>query len=63
LIVEPENIPQMKVFTPYSRRWKDFKKDLREFIPNNFKKLEIEENFEIKDFIKIEKHPYFTMDF
>jgi hypothetical protein len=63
LIVEPENIKQMKVFTPYSRRWKDLQKDLRELIPNKFKQLEIEENFEAKDFIKQEKHPYFTMDF
>jgi hypothetical protein len=53
----------MKVFTPYSRRWKDAKKDLRELIPNNFNKLEIEENYEAKDFIKIEKHSYFTLDF
>jgi hypothetical protein len=36
---------------------------LRELSPKNFKKLEIEENFEAKDFIKIEKHPYFTLDF
>jgi hypothetical protein len=63
LIVEPENIQQMKVFTPYSRRWKDFKKDLNELKPETFKKFEIEENYEVKDFIKIEKHPYFTMDF
>lgn len=63
LIVEPEDIIQMKVFTPFSKRWKDAKKDLRELTPNNFKKLEIEENFEISDFIKIEKHPYFTLDF
>lgn len=63
LLVEPEDIIQMKVFTPYSRRWKDKEKDLKELTPNNFKKLEIEENFEIKDFIKTEKHPYFTLDF
>lgn len=63
LIVEPEDIIQMKVFTPFSKRWKDKEKDLRELTPNNFKKLEIEENFESSDFIKIEKHPYFTLDF
>lgn len=63
LILQPEEIVQMKVFTPYSKRWKDKEKDLRELSPKNFKKLEIEENFEAKDFIKIEKHPYFTLDF
>lgn len=63
LIVEPEEIPQMKVFTPYSKRWKNKEKDLRELTPNNFKKLEIEENSEISDFIKTKKHPYFTLEF
>lgn len=63
LLVEPENIPQRKVFTPYFNIWKKIPKDLEILSPKTFKQIKIDENFEAKDFIKLEKHPYFTMEF
>lgn len=63
LLVEPDNIPQRKVFTPYYNLWKKVNKDLEILYPKNFKQIEITEIFKAKDFIKIEKHPYFTLSF
>lgn len=63
LLVEPEKVEQRKVFTPFFKLWEKVEKDTQEIKPNNFNKLEIEENYKAKDFIKIQKHPYFTMDF
>lgn len=63
LLVEPTKIPQRKVFTPFFKLWE---KEISEFIlqePKYFKVIEIDEKYNISDFINISKHPYFTLDF
>lgn len=67
LLVEPEEIEQRKVFTPYYKLWQ--KKLIVKWYkienPVNFK--QIQNDFDIKIFldekISWENHPYFTMDF
>lgn len=67
LLVEPEEIEQRKVFTPYYKLWQ--KKLIEKWYkienPVNFK--QIQNDFDIKIFldekISWENHPYFTMDF
>lgn len=64
LIVPVYKVPQRKVFTLFFKLWKTFLPlsfDL-EYI-NDFKSFKIDENFEVKDFINISKHPFFTLDF
>lgn len=67
LLVEPEEIEQRKVFTPYYKLWQ--KKLIEKWYkienPVNFK--QIQNDFDIKIFldekISWESHPYFTMEF
>ena len=67
LLIEPEEIEQRKVFTPYYKLWqkKLSEKWYKIETPTNFKQIEID--FDINKFLdeKIpwEKHPYFTIDF
>ncbi|NVP17820.1 deoxyribodipyrimidine photo-lyase [Candidatus Gracilibacteria bacterium] len=67
LLVEPEEIEQRKVFTPYYKLWqkKLIEKGYKIENPVNFK--QIKNDFNIKNFLneKIpgESHPYFTMEF
>lgn len=63
LLVEPDEVEQRKVFTPFYKLWQKQLWDTTEKNPTNFKQLKIEENFDVSDFIKIEKHPYFTIEF
>lgn len=63
LLVEPEDIPQRKVFTPYFKLWEKFQKDTTVFPAKSFTGIKITEIFQAKDFISHEKHPYFTLDF
>lgn len=63
LLVEPFEVEQRKVFTPFYKLWQKKLWDTTEKKPSNFNQVKIEENFSAKDFIKTEKHPYFTMDF
>lgn len=64
LLIEPENIPQRKVFTPYFKLWqKQVENWFTLKTPKKFKQLEIEENYNSTDFIKIKNHPYFNLDF
>lgn len=63
LLVEPEAVPQRKVYTPFYNIWKTKIIDTIEKIPSNFKQINIEENYKISDFISIERHPYFTIEF
>lgn len=63
LLVEPDEVEQRKVFTPFYKLWQKQLWDTTEKNPTNFKQLKIEENFDVSDFIKIEKHHYFTMEF
>ena len=72
LLVEPEDVPARKVFTPFYKLWQ---KQIWEIKIQNIKslscKLEIFweniSNFDIKLFLNSlipwEKHPYFTLDF
>jgi len=63
LLISPSQIPQRKIFTPFFKLWG---KALPEIIlqkSSYFKQLEIQENYNISDFIEIEKHPYFTISF
>ena len=64
LLVEPEEIEQRKVFTPFYKLWQKALYDTKKYkINKKIKSIKIEENFKASDFIEIEKHPYFTMDF
>ena len=63
LLVEPEKVEVRKVFTPFYKLWQKVDKDLSELTPQNFKQINIDETHKISDFIKIEKHPYFTIEF
>lgn len=63
LLVEPESVPQRKVYTPFYNIWKTKIIDTIEKIPFNFTPIYIEENYKISDFISLEKHPYFTIEF
>ncbi|MDF1682737.1 MAG: hypothetical protein P1U46_03280 [Patescibacteria group bacterium] len=62
-MVEPFDVEQRKVFTPFYKLWQKKLSDTNENTPEKFTQIDIEENFEAKDFIKIEKHPYFTLEF
>lgn len=63
LLVEPDEVEQRKVFTPFYKLWQKKLIDTPEQKPTYFKQINIEENHKVSDFIKIEKHPYFTLDF
>lgn len=63
LLVEPEDIEQRKVFTPYFKLWQKKHKDTQELSPKPFKAITTEENFEAKDFISLPSHPFFTFEF
>ncbi len=63
LLVEPENVEQRKVFTPFYKLWQKVIGVPEEIEAKKFRNIKIEENNKTSDFIKIEKHPYFTMDF
>lgn len=65
LLLEPFEVEQRKVFTPFFKLWQKqiLTKDLTEQKPEKFTQIKIDENYKISDFIKIEKHPYFTLDF
>jgi len=64
LLVEPHEVEQRKVFTPFYKLWQKVDFETTEYkIDSKIQQIEIEENFEASDFIKLEKHPYFTMEF
>ncbi len=64
LLVEPWEIEQRKVFTPFYKLWQKIDFDTNEYkITDKIDSIKIEENNKAKDYISIEKHPYFTMDF
>ena len=69
LLVEPHEIEQRKVFTPYYKLWQKYLQEER-IVSNetdikieHFSQLKTQEQTQAKDFISLEKHPYFTMDF
>lgn len=68
MMVEPDTIEQRKVFTPFYKLWQRYleehpEKKLEQKVTKNFHQLKTDEQNEAKDFIDIEKHPYFTMEF
>ncbi|MCH8518934.1 DNA photolyase family protein [Candidatus Gracilibacteria bacterium] len=68
LIAEPQEIEQRKVFTPFYKLWQKYilaHPESTELLPKltHFSQLETSEQTEAKDFINLEKHPYFTMQF
>lgn len=63
LLVEPHEIEQRKVFTPFYKLWQKLDFDFNELKLTQFQQLKTAENTTAKDFIKTEKHPYFTMEF
>ncbi|MDA9129206.1 DNA photolyase family protein [Candidatus Gracilibacteria bacterium] len=63
LLVEPHEVEQRKVFTPFYKLWQKVEFDFHELELTEFSQLKSEEQTEARDFVKIEKHPYFTMDF
>lgn len=63
LLVEPFEVEQRKVFTPFYKIWQTKLKDTTEQKPEKFSSIKIDEWKKASDFISIEKHPYFTMDF
>ena len=63
LLAEPHEVEQRKVFTPYYKLWQKLDFDTNELELTKFSQLQTSEQSEASDFIKIEKHPYFTMQF
>ncbi len=63
LLAEPHEVEQRKVFTPYYKLWQKLDFETAELELTSFSQLTSEEQSEAADFIEIEKHPYFTMEF
>lgn len=63
LLVEPQEIPMRKVFTPYYKLWQKIPFETQELEIQSFSPLSIDEWGNAKDFIPHEKHPSFTLDF
>ncbi len=63
LLAEPHEIEQRKVFTPFYKLWQKLHFETNELEIKKFSQLECQEYTWAWDFIKIEKHPYFTMEF
>lgn len=63
VLAEPHEVEQRKVFTPFYKLWQKLDFDTAELKITQFSQLQTEEQTEAKDFIEIEKHPYFTMEF
>ena len=76
LLAEPHEIEQRKVFTPFYKLWQKYL--IETYTPpahwcslppqlrgteGEFKQLTTEEQSEASDFIELERHPYFTMQF
>lgn len=67
LMVEPDEVPQRKVFTPFYKLWQKHLelKDIKLASPMPYN--QIGNNFEINSFLDNlilgDKHPYFTLDF
>ena len=63
LLVEPHEVEQRKVFTPFYKLWQKIGFDTNELELTHFSQLVTQEKTQAVDFIKTERHPYFTMDF
>ncbi len=77
LLAEPHEVEQRKVFTPFYKLWQKYLYPLcptdisplskgrrfEELEITEFRQLKTEEQTESSDFIELEKHPYFTMEF
>jgi deoxyribodipyrimidine photo-lyase len=63
LLAEPHEVEQRKVFTPYYKLWQKLDFDTAELEIIKFNQLVTEEQTGASDFIDLEKHPYFTMEF
>jgi deoxyribodipyrimidine photo-lyase len=63
LLAEPHEVEQRKVFTPYYKLWQKLNFDTSEIQLTRFKQLQTSEQSQASDFIPLEKHPYFTMEF
>jgi deoxyribodipyrimidine photolyase len=63
LLVEPAEVEQRKVFTPFYKLWQKVDFDFHELEIKNFSQLISYQQTEAKDFVDIPKHPYFTMEF
>lgn len=63
LLAEPQEIEQRKVFTPYYKLWQKQDFETQELEIREFHQLKTDEQHEAKDFISLEKHPYFTLEF
>jgi deoxyribodipyrimidine photo-lyase len=63
LLAEPHEVEQRKVFTPYYKLWQKLDFDTAELEIGILNQLETEEKTQASDYIKLEKHPYFTMEF
>lgn len=67
LLVEPYEIEQRKVFTPFYKLWQKKVEYLYNYVWRDriekISQLPTEEQSEAKDFISLTKHPFFTIDF
>jgi len=63
LLAEPHEVEQRKVFTPYYKLWQKLKFDTNELEITKFTQLTTDEQTQAWDFISIQKHPYFSMEF
>jgi deoxyribodipyrimidine photolyase len=63
LLAEVDKIEVRKVFTPFYKKWQQQLLDTTEKDIKNIVSFRIEEAKEVSEYIKIPKHPYFTMEF
>ena len=63
LLAEPHEIEQRKVFTPFYKLWQKHGFNSTEHTCPKVLQLQTEEQTHAWDFINLEKHPYFSMDF
>ena len=63
LLAEPHEVEQRKVFTPYYKLWQKLSFETSELQITKFSQLQTDEQSEASDFIGLDQHPYFTMEF
>jgi len=63
LLVEPHEVEQRKVFTPFYKLWQKVEFEFHELELKKFTQLKTTQQTQAKDFVDTPKHPYFTMKF
>lgn len=63
ILQEPKQVDQRKVFTPYYKLWQKNEFDVWEQNVDVVNSFVVDEWKQASDFVSLEKHPYFTLDF